>query len=349
VTVPLAADLGYDVDRLLDAVTPRTKVVLLATPNNPTGVAMTTKEIARIAEAVGDGVIVVVDEAYREFLDPASATRSTELVPSFPNVLVTRTMSKAHGLAGLRLGYAIGHPDVVNDIDKTLVPFAVNALAQVAALAAIEHDQLISRSGAGDPRRTGAGRSRACAPPAGRSRTTRRTSCGSRSETAPTPSPSSWRSAASWSGPSRRGHPRHDRDARAERPLPHLAGRGREPVNRPWFPGDPRAVGEDPDYRFTLANERTFLAWIRTALALAAGGLGAVTILDDFPGEEVLGIGLLTLSVLTAWTSYRRWALNERAMRLDEPLPPSRLPLLMAIGVAIVALAAAVLFVVDVS
>lgn len=120
-------------------------------------------------------------------------------------------------------------------------------------------------------------------------------------------------------------------------------------MNRPWFPGDPRRVGADPDYRFTLANERTFLAWVRTALALAAGGLGAVTILDDFPGEEVLGIGLLTLSVLTAWTSYRRWALNERAMRLDEPLPPSRLPLLMAIGVALVALAAAVLFVVDVS
>jgi len=108
-------------------------------------------------------------------------------------------------------------------------------------------------------------------------------------------------------------------------------------------------VGDDPDYRFTLANERTFLAWIRTALALAAGGIGAVTILDDFPGEEVLGIGLLALSVVTAWTSYRRWALNERAMRLDEPLPPSRLPLLMAIGVAVVALTSAVLFVVDAS
>ena len=118
---------------------------------------------------------------------------------------------------------------------------------------------------------------------------------------------------------------------------------------RPWFPGDPRVVGDDPDYRFTLANERTFLAWIRTALALAAGGIGAVTILDDFPGEEVLGIGLLALSVVTAWTSYRRWALNERAMRLDEPLPPSRLPLLMAIGVAVVALTSAVLFVVDAS
>ncbi len=115
------------------------------------------------------------------------------------------------------------------------------------------------------------------------------------------------------------------------------------------FPADPRSVGTDPDYRFTLANERTFLAWIRTALALAAGGLGAVTILDDFTGEEFLGIGLLALSFATAATAYRRWALNERAMRLDEPLPPSRLPLFMAIGVAIVAIAAAVLFAIDAS
>jgi histidinol-phosphate aminotransferase len=143
VTVPLTADLAYNVDRLVASITPRTKVVLLATPNNPTGVAMTTAEIARIAEAAGDGVIVVVDEAYREFLDPRFGDPVTDLVPHHPNVLVTRTMSKAHGLAGARLGYAIGHPDVIADLDKTLHPFAVNALAQAAAIAAIEHDHLI--------------------------------------------------------------------------------------------------------------------------------------------------------------------------------------------------------------
>ena len=114
------------------------------------------------------------------------------------------------------------------------------------------------------------------------------------------------------------------------------------------FPGDPRSVGTDPDYRFTLANERTFLAWIRTALALAAGGLAAVTVLDDFPGEEGLGIGLLALSFLTALTSYRRWANNERAMRLGTPLPSSRLPLIMSIAVAVVAVLAAVLFAIDI-
>jgi putative membrane protein len=118
-------------------------------------------------------------------------------------------------------------------------------------------------------------------------------------------------------------------------------------VRRHLVPDDPRRVGSDPDYRFTLANERTFLSWVRTALALAAGGLAAVTILDDFPGEEVLGIALLALSFVTAATAYRRWALNERAMRLDEPLPPSRLPMFMAVGVALVAVAAAVLLVVE--
>ena len=118
------------------------------------------------------------------------------------------------------------------------------------------------------------------------------------------------------------------------------------PTPRPlerWFPRDPTTVGDDPDYRFTLANERTFLAWVRTALALSAGGLLALTVLDDVRGEEFLGIALLAISFLTAATAYRRWALNERAMRLNTPLPPSRLPLLMAIGVAVVALVAALI------
>lgn len=116
---------------------------------------------------------------------------------------------------------------------------------------------------------------------------------------------------------------------------------------RPLLPGDPRRVGQEPDYRFTLANERTFLAWVRTSLALSAGGLAAVSLIPDFTGSAALGIMLLALSVATAATSYRRWALNEIAMRLGESLPPSRLPQLMAAATALVALVAAVLFVLD--
>jgi putative membrane protein len=113
------------------------------------------------------------------------------------------------------------------------------------------------------------------------------------------------------------------------------------------IPPDPRGVGDEPDYRFTMANERTFLAWIRTALALAAGGLAAVGLLEDFAGGELLGIGLLSLSFVTAASAYHRWALNERSMRLNAPLPASRLPMMMAIGTAVVAVVAAVMLVVD--
>lgn len=117
--------------------------------------------------------------------------------------------------------------------------------------------------------------------------------------------------------------------------------------SRRLFPPDPRRVGEEPDYRFTMANERTFLAWIRTALALAAGGLGAIHLIDAGAGGEVLGLVLLGLAFVTAGTSYRRWALNEASMRLGEPLPPSRLPQLLAVVTAVVALVAAIVFVVD--
>lgn len=113
------------------------------------------------------------------------------------------------------------------------------------------------------------------------------------------------------------------------------------------IPPDPREFGDEPDYRFTLANERTFLAWVRTALALAAGGLGAVVLIPDFYGARLLGVLLLALSLATAITSYRRWALNEKAMRLGHPLPHSRLPQLMAAGTAVLAIVAAVLFILE--
>lgn len=135
------------------------------------------------------------------------------------------------------------------------------------------------------------------------------------------------------------------------------AGRGvttgrREPGRRPMrptalIPPHPRTQGSDPDYRFTLANERTFLSWIRTALALAAAGLGATALLDDIVGEEYIGLALLVLSVVTAALSYRRWALSETAMRLEQPLPASRLPLVLAIGVASIAVGSAILIGVD--
>jgi putative membrane protein len=103
-------------------------------------------------------------------------------------------------------------------------------------------------------------------------------------------------------------------------------------------------VGTDPDVRFSYANERTFLAWNRTALALIAAGLAVTTLLPQLEidyGRRIIGVPLIALGAVLAWTSYRRWEDNERAMRLGEPLPPSNLPRILAAGIALAALLAA--------
>ncbi len=140
VQVPLRQDLSYDFPALAAAITERTKLIFLATPNNPTGVAETTRDLSGLLAEVPPSVIVVIDEAYREFVDPSFGDPVADLLPDFPNVIITRTFSKAHGLAGLRIGYGVGHSDVIATVDKTMQPFAVNALAQAAALAALDPD-----------------------------------------------------------------------------------------------------------------------------------------------------------------------------------------------------------------
>ena len=137
VRVPLTDDHAFDLDAVAGAVTERTKLVLLATPNNPTGTAVSTAEVAELAQSIPDDVVVLVDEAYREFADPGLGDAVAELLPRFDNVAVARTFSKAYGLASLRVGYMMAHPQVVSAIDKCLIPFNVNGLAQAAALAAL--------------------------------------------------------------------------------------------------------------------------------------------------------------------------------------------------------------------
>jgi histidinol-phosphate aminotransferase len=147
ITTPLTADHTFDIEALARATgasrgaPPR--MVLLATPNNPTGTAVSVDVLRSLLIDIDPSTVVVIDEAYREFLDPRFGDPVRDLQPDFPNVVVTRTFSKAHGLAGMRVGYAIGHPDVIASIDKTLFPFAVNGLAQAAAIAAIDSMGLI--------------------------------------------------------------------------------------------------------------------------------------------------------------------------------------------------------------
>lgn len=146
VQVPLRADLGYDLAAVAAAITDRTKLIMLATPNNPTGLATPTADLRGLLADVPANVVVVIDEAYREFLDPRFGDPVADLLPEFPNVLVTRTFSKAHGLAGLRVGYAVGDPEVISTVDKTMLPFSVSVPAQAAALSALVHaDEIAAR------------------------------------------------------------------------------------------------------------------------------------------------------------------------------------------------------------
>jgi putative membrane protein len=114
-------------------------------------------------------------------------------------------------------------------------------------------------------------------------------------------------------------------------------------------PADPRKVGREPDPRFTLANERTYLAWNRTALALIGGGLAAGQLLDFDSRTARLLVALppIVLGLVLALMSYRRWADNERALRLDEPLPGGAPPRLLALGIAVVGVIVIVVLVVD--
>lgn len=138
VPTPLTAEHAFDLDAVVAAVTERTKLILLSTPNNPTGTALTCGQLNDLIAHIPESVIVVIDEAYREFLDPSFGDPVHEVLPHHRNVIVTRTFSKAHGLAGIRAGYAVADPTIIGAIDKTLFPFAVNGLAQAAAIAAID-------------------------------------------------------------------------------------------------------------------------------------------------------------------------------------------------------------------
>ncbi len=141
VTVPLTQHQAFDLEAVAAAATPDTKLVVLSTPNNPTGTACVTADLRDLLAAVTEDTVVVIDEAYREFVtDPAVEDPITAILPQHPNAVVLRTFSKAFGLADLRVGYAVGHPDVVGALDKVALPFAVSGVAQAAAIAALEPD-----------------------------------------------------------------------------------------------------------------------------------------------------------------------------------------------------------------
>jgi histidinol-phosphate aminotransferase len=139
-------DYTFDLDAIAAAVTPQTRVIYIANPNNPTGTAFGAEEFAAFLRKVPGDVLVVLDEAYREYAARPDLPNSRELFREYNNLLTLRTFSKVYGLAGLRIGYGIGHPTLVAEMNKLRTPFNVTSVGQAAALAALDDTEHVRRS-----------------------------------------------------------------------------------------------------------------------------------------------------------------------------------------------------------
>ena len=148
VQVPLTEGDVHDLDAMADAITDRTRLIFVCNPNNPTGTVVRRAELERFLDRVPSDVLVVLDEAYREFIRDPEVPDGVEIYRERPNVCVLRTFSKAYGLAGLRVGFAIAREPVAAALRKTAVPFGVSQLAQDAAVASLRaEDELLGRVG----------------------------------------------------------------------------------------------------------------------------------------------------------------------------------------------------------
>jgi histidinol-phosphate aminotransferase len=145
VRVPNRLDHGHDLPAMAAAVTDRTRLIFVCNPNNPTGTAIGRAALDSFLDAVPDHVLVVLDEAYREFVTDPTVPDGLSMYGDRPNVVVLRTLSKAWGLAGLRIGYLVAQPDVATAVRKVVTPFSTSGVAQAAALAALRADAEVAR------------------------------------------------------------------------------------------------------------------------------------------------------------------------------------------------------------
>ncbi len=145
ITVP-ACDFGHDLDAMQAAITPDTRMVFIANPNNPTGTLLGKEALKAFLRAVPDHVLVVLDEAYDEYLPDDRKSEAIAWLDEFDHLILTRTFSKAYGLAGLRVGYALAHPEVADLMNRVRQPFNVNSIALAAAAAALRDGDFVYRS-----------------------------------------------------------------------------------------------------------------------------------------------------------------------------------------------------------
>lgn len=138
-------ELGHDLSAMLDAITPQTKLIFVANPNNPTGSFLAGSAINAFLAKVPAHIVVVVDEAYNEYLRPEQRYDAIEFVRQYPNVIVSRSFSKAYGLAGLRIGYGIAQPLLTDLLNRIRQPFNVNSIAQAAAIAALADQEFLKK------------------------------------------------------------------------------------------------------------------------------------------------------------------------------------------------------------
>jgi len=145
-------DLTFDLPAIVHAVTQRTKVIYLGNPNNPTGTMFTAAELDRFLNALPSRVLVVLDEAYFEYVLRPDYSHSVDYVRAGRNILVLRTFSKVHGLAGLRLGYGMGHRELIESLNRIRSPFNASSVAQMAGMAALDDHEHVARSVASNTR-----------------------------------------------------------------------------------------------------------------------------------------------------------------------------------------------------
>ncbi|GIV07508.1 MAG: histidinol-phosphate aminotransferase [Fimbriimonadales bacterium] len=144
--IPLTPDLRHDLPAMAQAITERTKLLYIANPNNPTGTIVYRDELEPFLQRIPDHVLVILDEAYFEYVDAPDYPSGVESVRTGWNVAVLRTFSKAYGLAGLRVGYTIARPELLDPVERVREPFNVNMLAQIAAAAALNDMEHIERT-----------------------------------------------------------------------------------------------------------------------------------------------------------------------------------------------------------
>lgn len=145
VVVP-AKDYGHDLPAMLAAITPKTRIIFIANPNNPTGTLLDKAELLTFLKQVPKTVLIVLDEAYDEYLSAANKSEAITWLSEFDNLIISRTFSKAYGLAGLRVGFGLCHADIADLMNRVRQPFNVNSIAQAAAVASLADDDFVERS-----------------------------------------------------------------------------------------------------------------------------------------------------------------------------------------------------------